>query len=67
MMMKGPLRELIATGPQNVSVRLPPNVRPANVRLLAADKPATAQRAGEYLDVHVPSILDHEVVAIDLS
>jgi hypothetical protein len=70
MLMKGPVRELIPIGPQNVAVRLPDDARPKNVRLLAANTAATAQRTDAHLDVLVdvlvPSILDHEVVAIDL-
>jgi len=37
------------------------------VRLLAAGRPAKVVRAGTSLVVTVPSVLDHEVVAIDLA
>jgi len=47
-------------------VRLPDGARANKVRLLASDKSAHAQRSGPYLSVTVPSVLDHEVVAIDL-
>jgi hypothetical protein len=36
------------------------------VRLLAAGTTIDARPSGQHLDVTVPSILDHEVVAIDL-
>ena len=66
MMMKGPVRELISVGKQTVRLRLPAGVKPKQVRLLAADKKVRSERSGPYLTVNVPSILDHEVVAIDL-
>jgi len=66
MMMKGPVRELISVGEQKVRVRLPDGTRARKVRLLAAGKSPRVERAGQYLSVRVPSILDHEVVAIDL-
>jgi hypothetical protein len=66
MMMKGPIRELIPIGEQEVRVRLPAGARAKRVWLLAAEKNLRAERAGEYLCITVPSILDHEVVAIDL-
>jgi len=66
MMMKGPIREFLPVGEQHVRVRLPKNVRPRRVRLLAADATVNARRDGDYLRVTVPSIVDHEVVAIDL-
>ena len=66
MMMKGPLRELIPVSEQQVRLQLPDGVRVSRVHLLAADrKPRFTQRGNE-LRVIVPSILDHEVVAVDL-
>ena len=66
MMMKGPIRELIPVGEQKVRLRLPDGTQAKKVRLLAADKAPRAEHSGQYLSVTVPSILDHEVVAIDL-
>ncbi|HEY2952323.1 MAG TPA: beta-galactosidase trimerization domain-containing protein [Verrucomicrobiae bacterium] len=66
MMMKGPVRELIPVGPQKVRVRLPDAAKPGRVRLLAAGQTPRVERSGQYLTLTVPSILDHEVVAIDL-
>jgi hypothetical protein len=66
MMMKGPLRELISIGPQTVRVRLPEGRQPRKVRLLASGEAALTEVSGQYLSVKVASILDHEVVAIDL-
>jgi hypothetical protein len=65
MMMKGPVRELIPVGAQKVRLRLPNGAKAKQVRLLAADKNVRSERSGPYLNVAVPSILDHEVVAID--
>jgi len=66
MMMKGPVREPIPVGEQKVRVRLPEGARPKKVRLLAAATSPSSRRHGQYLSVTVPSVLDHEVVAIDL-
>jgi hypothetical protein len=66
MMMKGPIRELIRIGEQKVRLRLPEGAQAKAVRLLAAEKTATAPTSDDYLEITVPSILDHEVVAIDL-
>jgi hypothetical protein len=64
MMMKGPIRELMPVGPQTIRVRLPSDTKVRRVRLLAADKSVSAKRSGQHLTLTVPSILDHEVVAI---
>jgi hypothetical protein len=65
MMMKGPVRELLAIGEQRVRVRLPDGVAAKGVRLLVAGgSPETAQSGG-WLEVRVPSVAAHEVVAID--
>jgi len=66
MMMKGPIREFIPVGEQKVRVRLPAGGQPRRIRLLAANTTLKAQRRGSELTLVVPSIVDHEVVAIDL-
>jgi hypothetical protein len=66
MMMKGPLRELIPVAAQRVRVRLPDAAAARRVRLLAAGTSPKIERRGQYLSLTVPSVLDHEVVAIDL-
>jgi hypothetical protein len=45
---------------------LMPNVRARSVRLLVAGTSPEFRQVGEWLEVTVPSILEHEVVAIDL-
>jgi hypothetical protein len=64
MMMKGPFRELIPTSAQQLRVRLPDGKTARDVRLLVADKPIDFQPANSAVSLVVPSILDHEVVAI---
>jgi hypothetical protein len=67
MMMKGPLRELIPAGAQKVKIRLPEGNKPRKAQLLVAGTtPATEERGGS-LYLTVPSVLDHEVIAIDFS
>jgi len=66
MMMKGPFRELIPVGAQRVQVRLPEGKRARRVRLLVSGRTPRAEEAQGRLSLTVPSILAHEVVAIDL-
>jgi hypothetical protein len=67
MLMKGPVRDLIPCGEQMVRLRLPAGLRARKVRLLASETRPRIARSGKYLTITVPSILDHEVVAIDIS
>jgi hypothetical protein len=66
MMMKGPIREFIPLGEQKIRLRLPPEAKPRRVHLLAAGKTIAARRDGDFISARVPSVLDHEVLAIDL-
>ena len=66
MMMKGPFRELLPVGPHEVVVHMPEETRARAVRLLVADREVSVERQANRLTVKVPTILDHEVVAIDL-
>jgi hypothetical protein len=65
MMMKGPVREPIAVGPQIVRIRLP-GERASRVRLLVGGGIVQPRRSGDWIEVTVPSLLEHEVVAIDV-
>jgi hypothetical protein len=67
MMMKGPIRELIPIGQQTARVRLRNEERPKNVRLLATNSRAHFHRVASELEISVPSILEHEIIAIDLA
>jgi hypothetical protein len=66
MAMKGPYREFFPVGEQKITLRLPEELRPKAVQLLVADKTAQVQHNERELTIIVPSILDHEVVAIDI-
>jgi hypothetical protein len=66
MAMKGPYREFIPVGEQTVKVRLPDGAHARKVHLLVADHTPRVQRHGPELAITVPSVLDHQVVAIDL-
>jgi hypothetical protein len=65
MMMKGPFRELIDVGEQRVVIKLPAGAAAKKVQLLVAGREIPVEPAGTRLTVTVPSIRDHEVVAID--
>jgi hypothetical protein len=65
MMMKGPLREFLPLGAQEVAVRLPAGKKARTVKLLVAGgSPRMRESAGE-VRLAVPSIVDHEVVAVE--
>ena len=66
MMMKGPIRELLPIGEQRVRIKLPDAAKPSNVQLLVANQKPRVTESSGHVDVIVPSILDHEVVAVDL-
>jgi hypothetical protein len=65
MTMRGPVRELVPVGEQKVRLRLPDGKQAKAVRLLAAGKVVHADQSGRDVTVTVPSVLDHEVVAVD--
>jgi hypothetical protein len=66
MMMKGPIRELIPIGPQRVRIRIPDGTNVRQVHLLAAGKTPPVERSRRFLAMTVPTIRDHEVIAVDL-
>jgi hypothetical protein len=66
MAMKGPYRDFFPVGAQTIKLRLPSGVHANHVRLLVADRSVPFELSGSVLTVTVPSILDHEVVAIDI-
>lgn len=65
MAMKGPYREFIPVGEQRVKVRLPEGLHAKSARLLVAQKDVQPEHGNSVLTITVPSVLDHEVVAID--
>src|SRR5271157_546764 len=66
MMMKGPFRELIPVSEQQVVVRLPAGARARRVQLLRDGRVLPVPLDAARLSLKVPSIRDHEIVAIDL-
>jgi hypothetical protein len=66
MAMKGPYREFIPVGEQIVKVRLPEGAHARKIHLLVAGQTARVQHRGADITITVPSVLDHEVVAIDI-
>ncbi len=66
MMMKGPFRELIPVGEQQVVIRLPAGAKARRVQLLRDGRVLPGPWDGNRLRLSVPSILDHEIVAVDL-
>ena len=66
MAMKGPVREFVPVGPMTVTIRLPPAATPRRVQLLVAGTAPKADGGRGTLTVVVPSVRDHEVVAVDL-
>ena len=67
MTMKGPIREVIPSPPQTVSVKLPAGKKLAKVQLLVAGKTVTPRRSGEVITVEVPPIGVNEVIAFDFA
>lgn len=67
MMMRPSFRERIPSLPQQVRLQLPPNRKAARVQLLVGGQsPAVTHSAGS-ITLTVPSVLDHEVIAVDLA
>jgi hypothetical protein len=67
MMMKGPLREIVPIPAQQVSVRVPSGRRIAAVRLLVAGGDVQYRESNGAVELEVPSIGLHEVVAIEFA
>jgi hypothetical protein len=66
MMMKGPLREILPVGEQRVRVQLPAGKSAKKVQLLVSGQAPRTRTVSDSIEVTVPSIGVHEVVAIDL-
>ena len=66
MFMKGPFRQLLPVAEQAVRVRLPDRTKAREVKLLASNRKPRVTRSGSNLLVTISTILDHEILAIDL-
>jgi hypothetical protein len=67
MTMKGPIRETIPSPPQKVRLRMPAGKRAKSVHLLVSGVRPRYTVRGSVVEVDVPSIDLHEVVAIDVT
>lgn len=65
MMMRGPIREAVPVGEQRVRIKLD-GVKSAGVHLLVPGESPRIEESGGYVTVTLPSILEHQVVAVDL-
>jgi hypothetical protein len=66
MMMKGPFREFIRIGEQKLQIKTPRNTKVKKIQLLVSGTSPDYQIKDDIVSLTVPSILDHEVVALDL-
>src|SRR5262249_52653672 len=67
MMMRPSFREMIPAPPQQVRLRLAEGRRVAKVQFLVGGTAPGVQTANGLMTVTVPSVRDHEVIAIDFS
>jgi len=66
MAMKGPFRDFFPIGAQTLKLRLPEGIHAKQANLLVAEKTIAVYRSGDYHTLSVPTVVDHEVVAIDI-
>jgi hypothetical protein len=67
MMMKGPIREIFPVPAQQLSVQLPKDQRIGKVHLLVAGKEVPFTQHADRIELEVPSIALHEIVAVDFT
>ena len=67
MMMKGPLREIIPVSRQQVRILIPNSQHIARVHLLVANQLIHYRRNRNSIDLEIPAIDLHEVIAIDFA
>jgi hypothetical protein len=66
MMMRGPIRELTPVGEQTVRLRLPQGARVQSTFLQVSGRKVDHRASEGTLEVKVPSVLDHEMLVIEL-
>lgn len=66
MMLKGPFRELLPVEAR-VSIQIPNNKKVTGVHLLMSGLKPVFENKERAITLHVPKILDHEIVALDLA
>jgi hypothetical protein len=67
MAMRPNIHELIPSPPQKVSVQLPRGAKAAGAQLLMRGGKLPIKHAGDSIECAVESVLDYEVIAIDLA
>jgi hypothetical protein len=67
MMMKGPVREIIPIGRQEVKIQMAAGKRIARSHLLVAKQDVPYRQQGAFIEMAVPSIELHEVIALDFA
>lgn len=67
MMMKGPVREIIPLPGQHVRIRVQNGKRVARAHLLVAKVEAPFRELDGLIELQVPSIGLHEVIALDFA
>ena len=67
MMMKGPVREIIPIGQQEVKIQVPSGKQVSNVHLLVAKKDVLYRQWEGFIELKVPSVGLHEVIALDFA
>jgi hypothetical protein len=66
LFMRGPVRELLPSFPQELTFRMPEALRPRAVTLLSTGERPPYRVDGNRLSLTVPPFADHEVVAVDI-
>jgi hypothetical protein len=67
MMMKGPVREIIPIGRQEVKIQIPSGKRVSKAHLLVAKQQLQYRQQGGFIEMAVPSVGLHEVIALDFA
>ena len=67
MAMKGPVREIIPVSAQQLRITIPAGERITAVHLLVAGRHVPYQQRRNEIELEVPSVALHEVVALDFS
>jgi hypothetical protein len=65
MMMKGPVREVLPSPPQQVRIRVPDGRTVSKVSLLVSGRTPVYRAAGNVVTLEISSVDLHEVVALD--
>ena len=65
MMMKGPVKEIIPVGRQQVRIQIPAGKRIAKARLLVANVDLPHRQTNGAIELDVPFVGLHEVIALD--